>query len=386
MQQPHRSASDRDNKQFQNLSQTYYQPASQQQAAHQPPEPIRKKRRWGRWLLLAIVLLITPIIIAGVWSLRSLSGASEQLFGTSNVLGFVPTMPLKTDANGRTNILIVGYSIDRTNGGGGSLTDSILVLSVHKQREDAFMLSVPRDLYVDIGGSGYARINEAFQDGEAIDFEASGYSDGGMGLLEKVIQDTLGIKAHYHALVDYAAVEEIVDALGGIDVVIDSPDERGIYDPNFLPEEGGPLQLDNGVQSIDGQTALKLVRARGSAGGYGFPRSDFNRTQNQQQVVIGIKNQLDIRDILDPRTNSAMLDAIASNISTNVVQQEAIPMSRLILGINTDTIRSYTLADIDDRNLLQGYTTQFGSSVLIPAAGFDDYSEIQAEIQRLSRQ
>src|SRR5690606_41148422 len=66
------------------------------------------------------------------------------------------------------------------------------------------------------------------------------------------------VEIHNYAIFDYAAVRDIVDALGGITVDIKSPDERGIYDPNFQPQEGGPLQLPNGPQKIDGQTALRL--------------------------------------------------------------------------------------------------------------------------------
>src|SRR5690606_38271004 len=135
-------------------------------------------------------------------------------------------------------------------------------------------------------------------------FREPGYPPGGIGLLRKIVSENLGMELHYHALVNYGAVREIVDALGGITVDVQSPDERGLYDPNFQEFEGGPLLLQNGPQTVDGVVALQLTRARGAtSGSYGFPQSDFNRTQNQQLVVGAILRELNWTLVLDPRTN-----------------------------------------------------------------------------------
>lgn len=258
-----------------------------------------------------------------------------------------------------------------------------MVLSLSKSKEN-YMLSVPRDLYVQIPGEGRAKINEAFQDGERSGFNEEGYTEGGVGLLQKTITEKLGLEIHNYALVDYAAVREIVDALGGITVTIDSSDERGIYDANFQPHEGGPLELSNGQHTIDGQTALRLTRARGATSkSYGFPQSDLNRTQNQQQVLAAIKNELNWKLVLDPRKNSKIFTALGNNIETDVEISEVIPIYRMFIKTPDSQMKSVVLNDFNGKNLLKSYRTPSGQSALIPAAGINDYSEIQEALSSL---
>lgn len=358
------------------------------------PEPVepqveeKKKRKftWKKLLLILILLITIPLLIIGFWNLRNFSNATSKLFGTSNALGILAQTPPDSD-NGRTNILLVGYSADDPNHGGATLTDSIMILSLNKDKKSGYMLSVPRDLYVTIPGEGRAKINEAYQDGERSSFNEAGYTPGGIGLLEKTIHQSLGVEIHNYALIDYAAVREIVDALGGITVNIQSPDERGIYDPNFQPQEGGPLQLSNGPQKIDGQTALRLTRARGATyGSYGFPQSDFNRTQNQQLVLTAIKSELDWKLVLDPRTNGKIFSAIGDNVQTDVKLSEVIPLYRMFTSVPSDQLQSIGLNKINDKELLRGYRTPYGQSALVPIAGIKNFEDIQAAIQQLNQQ
>jgi LCP family protein required for cell wall assembly len=206
-----------------------------------------------------------------------------------------------------------------------------------------------------------------------------------MGMLQKVVGDTFDIDLHYYALINYTSVKEVVDALGGIDVTVTSPDPRGIYDPNFPPTQGGPLKLTNGTHHVNGQTALRLTRDRGSTyGSYGFPLSDFNRTQNQQQVFTAIKNQLNWTLVLDPRTNGEIFEAAGNNVKTDVNIHEVIPLYRLFVSVPNGNLKPISLRELNGVNLLTGYTTPTGQSALIPTAGVDDYSQIKAHIDKLS--
>src|SRR5665213_1561264 len=97
---------------------------------------------------------------------------------------------------------------------------SIILLSMNTTSKTGYMLSIPRDLYVNIPGFGYAKINEAYQ-------------DGGIGLLEQVVSSDFQVPIDYYALINYASVRDTVNALGGITVNIASQDPRGLYDPNI---------------------------------------------------------------------------------------------------------------------------------------------------------
>lgn len=380
------------------LSNNSYQPAEQKRNSAKPdliasqkvakhPENIAKKRRFGvkKALLLLFILILTPLLIIGFWDLRNASKASQKLFGSGDITALLtPTMLDNT--SGRVNILLVGYSVDDPGHAGAALTDSIMVVSLDKDRKTGFMLSVPRDLYVDIPDYGSAKINEAYQAGEESGFQESGYPTGGVGLLEKVVSESFDIPLHYYMLIDYNTVRDVVNALDGINVNIQSPDPDGLYDPNFKPEEGGPLKLANGTQQIDGSTALRLTRARGSTdGSYGFPQSDFNRTQNQQAVFTAIKSELKWKLVLDPRLNDRIFDALATNIKTDLQLKEVLPLFRLLQSVPDGSLKPINLSNIDNVSLLASYQTRSGQSALIPSAGVDDFSEIQATVKLLSQ-
>lgn len=350
-------------------------------------EEKKKDKRFKWWkaaLFLLPLILILPILILGIWNWRNFSDASQKLFGSSNPTAFVSPADLDND-NGRVNILIVGYGIDQPNHGGSDLTDSILVLSLDQEANTGYMLSIPRDLYVDIPGRGQAKINEAFQAGEQSEFKQNGYPEGGIGSLEHVVNDVFAIDIHYYALVDFTTVKEVVNALDGITVTIDSDDDRGIFDPNFQKDLDGPLKLENGTHTIDGTTALKLTRARGATyGSYGFPQSDFNRTEHQQIVFAAIKEKLTWELVLDPRKNKDILDTFAEHVETDVELNEAFPLFNLLRNVPTEKIKSIGLHDINGQNLLTGYTTPYGQSALIPVDGINNYDTIQSEIQKLN--
>ncbi len=354
------------------------------QPVEQIEEPAKKRFfTWKKGILLLILFILTPLLIIGIWNARNFSQASKKLFGSGNILQLLNSTPLKSTEQGRVNMLLIGYSADDPGHAGGTLTDSIMVLSLDKNTNTGYMLSIPRDLYVDIPGYGYAKINEAFQNGKMDDFSEAGYSSGGSGLLEKIIDENFGIKVHYYTIINYGAVKDMVSALNGITIDIKSDDVRGLYDPNFLPREGGPLKLSNGPQQIDSETALKLTRARGAAGNsYGFARSDYNRAQHQRQVLAAIKDKISWELILDPRRNDKLFDAAANNIKTNLQAGEALPFYRLFNGVPAAGLEPIGLNDIGGTDLLRSYQTPNGQSALIPAAGIDNYLQIRKALNR----
>jgi len=371
----------------QKLRHSYYRPAKAKQTTAPEAEEsalIKHTFKWRYAILALLLLLLVPFLVIGIWDLRNFADASKKMFGTNSILGLLPATPLQND-DGRVNILLVGYSADDPNHAGADLTDSILIMSIDQtDASKSYMLSVPRDLYVNIPEYGGAKINEAFQFGERTAFQEAGYPHGGMGLLRKIVSENLDIELHYQALINYTAVRDVVDALGGVTITIESPDSRGLYDPNFQDFEGGPLLLTNGVHTISGVTALQLTRARGAtSGSYGFPESDFNRTQNQQLVVAAILKELNWTLVLDPRTNGKIFDAVANNVAIDFKLSEVIPLYRLLLRTPPTDIQSFTLRTLNGQNYLSGYTNSTGQAALIPSAGIYDYSQIQAAIREL---
>jgi LCP family protein required for cell wall assembly len=339
-----------------------------------PPQVVEPRKRrfsWKRLFASIILGILLFIIFIGAWDARNASRASAKMFGSGNLLELVSPSTLIGSGKGRVNVLIVGYSVDDPGHPGASLTDSIMLLSMSTTSHTGYMLSIPRDLYVKIPGYGAGKINEA-------------YKDGGMPLLQQIIEDDFQTHVDYYALLNYTAVRDTVNALGGVTVNIQSPDPDGLYDANISPADGGPLKLKNGPQTINGQTALNLTRARGDAyGSYGFPRSDFDRTEHQRQVFAAMKGKLTWKLILDPRKNGEVFDAIANNIKTDVNLGDVRPLYQLFSGIPDSQLQSVSLNSFNGKNLLA--STHLEGSTLSPAAGVNDYSDIIEAINSLNQ-
>ncbi|HUD81800.1 MAG TPA: LCP family protein [Patescibacteria group bacterium] len=358
----------------------YAHSAEAADAAVSLPKPARSfpYKKIVLWLV-AIILIIG--IGGGGWIGYKLYRNEAKITGDKNplaLLGLIHPATLN-DSNGRVNILLAGYSIDDPGHQGAALTDSIMVVSLNPTNKSAVLISIPRDMWVDIPGFGYQKINAAYEDGQSENFSQAGFDSGGMGLLEEVIQEDFGITTDYYGLLDYAAFEDAVNAVGGVTVDINSPDPYGLYDPY------ANLNLPNGVNNLTGQQALDLARARGDGpGAYGFPNGDFNRTQHQQQLLVALKNKATSAGIItNPLKIGSLADAVGNNLKTDMSVGD---METLYLdgkGINNTNISQITLNSINGQNLLSDYTAPDGESALIPAAGFDDYSQIQSVIQSL---
>lgn len=346
-----------------------------------------QKPRWKRILKRILITSLILLALTGLWLGAKFVINSVKLFGWGGLIDYFRTTKLAGEDAGRVNILLAGNSADDAGHGGAELTDSIMVASINTKDKTGYILSIPRDLYVDIPGSGYAKINEAYQDGEESGFSEAGYDAGGMGLLAKTVSERFGMPIHYYALVNYAGLEQAVNAVGGISVVISSSDPRGLYDPSpDLKNHRQPLvDLPNGLVTLDGRTALNLSRARGNArGSYGYAQSDFTRTENQRKILLGLKEKAaSIGTLANPIKMTQLLDTVGGNVKTSFEPGELRRLYKLTKEIPSEKIKSASLNNANGKNLLDSYRTKSGQSALVPAAGVDDYSEIQAYITGL---
>jgi LCP family protein required for cell wall assembly len=352
---------------------------------HQPADKLAEKGEKKRSLsfkkIIATFLLFIFIVFLsiGLWDAVELSHASAKMFGNGNLFSLLGGDLSEHD--GKTNILVAGYSADDAGHNGATLTDSIMLISLNHSTKTGYILSIPRDLWVNIPDNGYAKINEAYQDGERQNYNEDGYPTGGMGLLENVVSTKLGVPIDYYALVDYAALRDTVDAVGGIDININSTDPRGIYDPSLDYTSLTCCALanyPNGPVHLNGKQALNLARARGdSYGSYGFAQSDFDRTMNQRLMLLALKHKaMGWGVILNPAKAGHLFDGMASNVKTDLATGNVLPLFSLINS--SGDLKSVSLRDLNGKNYLVSY-----GGALIPADGINDYSSIQAAISSL---
>jgi LCP family protein required for cell wall assembly len=355
---------------------------------HRPGQPVVVKRPWWRRITRKRVAVTFAVIalLLGIWVGGKFIYNAHKLFG-GNILSVLSSTKLKGEDEGRVNILLAGNSRDDPGHGGAELTDSIMILSIDTKNNRAFMLSVPRDLWVKVPGNGHEKINGAYVDGEEENFSASGYPDGGMGLLEQVVEHNFGIKLNYYALIDYQALKQSVDAVGGVDITVKSNDPRGLYDPSIdyaAHPHKALVKLSNGTHHLNGQQALGFARARGDAyGSYGFAAADFDRTAHQRQLLVALKNKaVSAGTLTNPAKLSSLSDAAGNNVKTDFKLDEVHRLYDIMKGIDSNNIKSLSLNSADGKNLLASYSAPDGSSALSPAAGLDDFSDIKAYMRK----
>lgn len=341
----------------------------------QKPKKPKQKKSWGKRIAktFGLLLLVSVLALGGrfAYNIAKATGSNNPFA----VLGALQRAPLKND-NGRVNVLVAGNSADDTGHGGANLTDSIMILSMDTKKKTAMMLSIPRDMWVEVPGNGHSKINAA-------------YTYGGMDTLKSVIEDNLDVPIHYTVLVNYTAFKDLVDAVGGITITIDSSDKRGIFDSSLDWTSRTCCALakyPNGPVTLNGKQALNLARARGEGyGSYGFPQADFTRTEHQRQMLLAIRAKvMKSSTLANPVKVVSIMEAIGDNVTTDIKTNEIQSMFSYAKEIDASKIDSYNINTLagDDKTMLQSYNAD-GQSALIPTAGIDDYSEIAAQIQKL---
>lgn len=331
------------------------------------PLLVRKKL-----VILVIATLIAALLGSMLIAYFLVANKLEKILPGNPVDAITKSEPLKT-ADGRTNFLIFGTSYDDPNPNhtGGYLTDSLIILSVDKRAKTAHTISIPRDLWVNydtscnLGDSG--KVNAVYLC--ALDAFDRSNTDRASSALADKISEVSGLQIHYYLEVNYTFIQSLTDALGGIDVDVYSSDARGIYDPAV------GLKLPAGVNHLDGKTALKLARARNSNGGYGLPRSNFDREINQQRIIAAIFKKVSSIGTLNSIGSALkLIDALSGQVRTNVQTSELKDAIATARSLNTNHVISIPLTDYVVTGDLKG------QSIVRPTAGLHDYSAIQTYI------
>ena len=296
-----------------------------------------RRRKIIKWLIILIVL---GLIAAGAYVGIKAVLASNSVF-KGDVFGLVQQKKLQQDDGGRTNILIFGTSEDDPGHEAAWLTDSILVLSINQETKDAYMFSIPRDLEVKYGDGcnyrdGYrGKINVVY----GCNYKDGTDEEAGALALKDTVSEVTGLTIPYYAHVNYSVVRDIVSALGTITVNIEGGQGApGILDSNFdwkckggneraskatmiknCPPNGHYIEYPNGPAELDAEHALYLAQARGDGAlTYGLGRSNPDREQNQQKIIVAIKDKaLSSGTLTNIGKVTGLIDAVGKNLRTN---------------------------------------------------------------------
>ncbi len=270
---------------------------------------------------------------------------------TPNAAAVPKPAPLVEFPQGTINIVLLGS--DKRPKDGEWRTDTVIVASVNPNVPSVTMLSIPRDLWLYIPGWMFQRVNLADVHGASVNFPG-----GGPGLLKQTIQYNLGVHVDYYARVDFAGFMNIIDALGGIDVVADCPlvdvfpDDPITEDPTIT----GTISIQTpGVYHLDGKHALWYARSR-----YTSPGGDLDRSRRQHRVLRGLWNKATELDAVARLPQ--LWSQLSSSIETDLTWNDIVWLASLTPRLDNSHIRSGFI----DGDALQPWTTPSGASVYLP--------------------
>lgn len=321
------------------------------------------------------VLLIGTAIAFIIWGndiIAKITGGQGNVF---DLFTFVePTYErLKTDENGRTNILAFGtsgYDMDGDEGNGthdgAQLTDSIMAISINQDTGDIAMISLPRDLKASPTCTATGKINEVYWcNGGGGDVSTEEEAAAAQALMDEV-GGILGMDFQYFAHLNWGSLVEIVDTLGGINVTLDE---------DILDYGWTGAVFEAGIEyTIDGEQALGLARARhGTSGG------DFSRGASQQKILVGIRDKiseqgLSITDMM------SLASTLGDNLRTNFSLEEIKSLAHFSSEYDLDNMRQISLIE-PERYMTTG--TINGISYVLPSSGVGNYTGIQNFVAKM---
>ncbi len=333
----------------------------------------RGARRWAfRGVALSIVLIMT---LGGLLFSQSYIKMHKVFKGSTETAEALKPKAnpdlLKGEGSGRVNVLLLGR-------GGGThdapdLTDTIIINSIDPVNHKAAMLSLPRDLWVNVPDHGVMKLNAVWQTGvwDYLGKRVNGTNNpkaiaAGFDLLDQTVQDITGLEMNYNAIVNFQAFKQAVDTVGGVN--IDVPTD--LVDPTMAWENGkNPVLAKAGPQTMDGTHALIYARSRETS-------SDFARSQRQRALMMAIRTKvIDLGTLSNPVKISKLISAFGDNVQTDLSLKNASRLYSIIKDIPETDITSLGLADGPTKLVTTGNIT--GQSVVIPQAGLFKYDAIK---------
>jgi LCP family protein required for cell wall assembly len=337
-----------------------------------------KNIKFGRPSVMQIIFIAVGILLAlggfffvrgliTCWTLTPLSGSAPSNCGTLtggndnftlNEQGtpvaseatlpppvIVPEsdLPPAWDGASRITVLLIGLDYrDWLANEGPPRSDTMILLTIDPLTKTAGMLSIPRDMWVNVPGFGYSRINMAYANGEG-----SKLPGGGPELARKTVEQFIGVPIQYYAQIDFSTFASFIDEIGGIEIY---NDENLRLDP--LGNGKDKIKLTCcGLRPLNGERALAYARFRKDKEG------DIARSKRQQKVIIAIRNK-----VLSPENFPTMIskaqtfyEQFSAGIRTNMPFDVALRLGVLARDIPIESIKQgaidYSMVALDNTTL-----------------------------------
>ncbi len=293
--------------------------------------------------------------VVASWNVTALSQPSVALQPRSEPTRSPDTVNIP-DWHGveRVNILLLGID-PRDTDLGPPMSDTMIVFTIDPASHTASMLSIPRDLWVQVPGYDEGKIDTAYFVGEV-----AKYPGGGPALAMATVQYNLGIPTQYYIRLDFTAFQKLIDLIGGIDVYVDKTIDDPLY-PAYTGNGFDPLHIDAGWQHMDGSLALKYARTR-----HDDAQGDIGREHRQQQIIMAVRDKVVKNNMLLTLVGQAgtVANTLTGAVQTDLSLDQLIQLAKLATQIDPKNIHQVVI----DWNMVLPYVapTDPPQDVLVP--------------------
>jgi len=328
-----------------------------QQGQMPPGTPQQRPRRRRKGCLITSLVVLLLVCIIGVLTITT----AQRVLAFGSAISTQSPLSTQTSYMGtgdRVNLLVMGFG--GSGHDGAYLTDSMVVMSLLPQSHHTTLISVPRDLWVQIppGSGQYHKINASYEYGSNNNAKPA---DGGNAAAAKISLVT-GLDVKYWLTINFQGFREFIDSIGGIDVYV--PDSfTANYpandDPNINPN-WIKVHFSKGMQHMNGETAIRYARARyvldNPAEG-----TDFARSARQQIMIKAALSKVKQMSTWPSLYNA--LNALQHTIYTNMSLADLMQFA-----LKMDLTNAHRVG-LSNQNVLASGTAPDGEYILKPANG-----------------
>lgn len=325
-------------------------------------DALHRYRAGKRFIFIcSLVLVFFGFFLIFKTTFTVTSGATKKSFlwsKLSKVISYEANVVRPEKEKLRSNYLFLGMR-GKDDPDGGLLTDAIMIVSIKENTNEAALVSIPRDLYVEFPFRFSGKINSAFAQGEE-------HKGKGIEWARSSVEKITGLYIDNVVVLNFNAFKELVDILGGIDIVRDT---------SFLEEQqwGYRFYLPAGRNHLDGRTALAYIRSR-------FSSSDFDRLKREQEVLLAIKDKLfSLGVVADPVKMFRIINIISKNARTDISLKKIRNFLTAANKIKWENVKRVAFDDSYEGVLYA--STKDGAYVLLPKSG--NWSEVQKICQKI---
>lgn len=329
---------------------------------------------------------------------------ASNILTISGSVGSYPDFSVEREED-RIDVLILGIR-GAADPNGGLLADTMVLASFDKKTKRAAMVSIPRDLYVEMPDHGPEKINFAYALGET-----RSPGGGGLALTKEVVQYVSGVYVDHAIVLNFEGFKRVVDTLGGVTITRDTPftesqqwrGERVADSPFWVYVDGSSsaqedstdelsdqdseeignaeqqepkapsgywmFRVPEGTHTLGGDDALYYIRSR-------YSSSDFDRVRRQQEVIDALKNQaLSLGVLANPFKVFEVIDALGKNIRTDMSLgdiREFISLAQEYQNIPVN----HAVLEPTEGGIIYAGTSDAGAYILIPRA--NNWDEVRA--------